>query len=200
MSSGPAGGPEPRVPPASWGCRRCRLAPRPELPWALLSWGVPLQGSRVRPPAGDLGRRARPLPPEVGAGLPEWRRGRGAADSAPACKKKKKGGGVESGWRRSLRLGGSENSANTCLEEGRGALEQLLLFSGGCRVGGKGAEALPGLGLPPQPACGAPAPLPQRPVPPGHPPPPVARGPLYGACSQDHPLLEHLVLLPNSGC
>ena len=102
------------------------------------------QGS-ASPPAGDLSRRAQPHPPEVGAGLPEWRRGRGAADSAPACR-------VESGWRRSLRLGGSENSANTCLEEGREALEQLLLFLWGLLSGRQGGGSPP-RASPPRTAC-----------------------------------------------
>lgn len=43
-----------------------------------------------------------------------------AADSAAACH-------VERGWRSSPRLGGSTNSANTCLKEGQEALQQLLL-------------------------------------------------------------------------
>lgn len=66
-------------------------------------------------------------PLAAGAGLGEEV---AAADSAPAR-----------GWRSSQRLGGSENAANTCLEEGQKALEQLPLRPG-AEWAGKGAEPL----------------------------------------------------------
>lgn len=58
-----------------------------------------------------------------------------AADSAPACGE---GRGEELS-----ELGGSENSANTCLKEGQEALEQLLLplWAVSGREGGGGAQA-----------------------------------------------------------
>lgn len=153
---------------------------------------MPLQGSRGQPALRQV-TSAEGLSRSGGAGLPEWRRGRGTADSAPACR-------VESGWRRSLRLGGSENSANTCLEEGRGSFGTAAAVSlGAAEWEARGRRPSQGFASPHSLLAGLQLASPSGQYLQGT-PLPIACGPLCGACSQDHPLLEQLVLLPNSGC
>lgn len=112
-----------------------------------------------------------------------------AADSAPACR-------VERGWRSSQRLGGSENSANTCLKEGQEAMQQLLLplWAVSGRDRGGGALSL----LFPPSARLALALL--RQLPGLHATSlPTAQGLCSAACpSRTTPHLEQLLLLPNS--